>query len=102
MNKPWRGRATYLLLGLAMAAGIGYGFMPRPLAVELAQVRKGDLAVSVDEEGKTRVRERYVIAAPVAGHARRISLKAGNAVVAGQVLATIASFRPARRSAGVT
>jgi HlyD family secretion protein len=95
MNKPWRGRATYLLLGLAVAAGIGYGFMPRPLAVELAQVRKGDLAVTVDEEGKTRVRERYAIAASVAGHARRINLKVGNAVAAGQVVAYIEPARAA-------
>ncbi len=95
MNKSWRGRVTYLLLGLAVAAAIGYGFMPRPLAVELIQVRKGDLAVSVDEEGKTRVRERYVIAAPVAGHARRISLKAGNTVAAGQVVAYIEPARAA-------
>ncbi len=95
MNKSWRRRVTYLLLGLAVAAAIGYGFMPRPLAVELIQVRKGDLAVSVDEEGKTRVRERYVIAAPVAGHARRISLKAGNTVAAGQVVAYIEPARAA-------
>jgi HlyD family secretion protein len=76
-----------------VAAAIGYGFMPRPVAVELAQVRKGDLAVTVDEEGRTRVRERYVIAAPVAGHARRIGLKVGAAVAAGQV---VASIEPAR------
>ena len=93
MSKPWRGRAAYLLLALAVAAAIGYGFMPRPVAVELAQVRKGDLAVTVDEEGRTRVRERYVIAAPVAGHARRIGLKVGAAVAAGQV---VASIEPAR------
>lgn len=93
MTKPWRGRAAYLLFGLAIAAAIGYGFMPRPLAVELAPVRKGDLAVTVEEEGKTRVRERYVIAAPVAGHARRIELKVGHAVAAGQ---TIAFIEPAR------
>ena len=93
MTKPWRGRAAYLLFGLAIAAAIGYGFMPRPLAVELAPVRKGELAVTVEEEGKTRVRERYVIAAPVAGHARRIDLKVGHAVAAGQ---TVAFIEPAR------
>lgn len=93
MSNAWRGRAAYLLLGLAVAAAIGYGFMPRPLAVELAQARKGDLAVTVDEEGKTRVRERYAIAAPVAGHARRISLKVGDPVAVGQV---VASIEPAR------
>jgi HlyD family secretion protein len=93
MTKPWRGRAAYLLFGLTIAAAIGYGFMPRPLAVELAPVSTGDLAVTVEEEGKTRVRERYVIAAPVAGHARRIELKVGHAVAAGQ---TVAFIEPAR------
>lgn len=89
MNKSWRGRIGYLLLALAVAAGIGYGFMPRPVAVELVPAHKGSLAVTVDEEGKTRVRERYVVAAPVAGQARRITLKVGHAVTPGQVVAHI-------------
>ncbi len=95
MTKLWRGRAAYLIFGLVLAAAIGYGFIPRPLAVELAQVRKGELAVTVDEEGKTRVRERYLIAAPVAGHARRIGLKVGDAIAAGQVVAQIEPARAA-------
>lgn len=89
MTKPWRGRIGTVLLALAVAAGIGYGFMPRPVAVELVQAHKGSLAVTVDEEGRTRVRERYVVAAPVAGEARRITLKVGDAVAAGQVVALL-------------
>ena len=89
----WRGRIVYLLIALALIAAIGYGFMPRPVPVELVAARKGDLAVTVEEEGKTRVRERYVVAAPVAGQARRITLKVGDAVAAGQVVAFI---EPAR------
>ncbi len=85
----WRGRIAYLLVALAVLAGLGYGFMPRPVPVELAEVRKGTLAVTVEEEGKTRVRERYVVAAPVAGQARRIALKVGDAVAAGQGVAFI-------------
>lgn len=93
MTKPWRGRATYLLFGVAIVAAIAYGFMPRPLVVELLPVRNGDLAVTVEEEGRTRVRERYVVAAPVAGLARRIEFKVGTAVSAGQ---TVAVIEPAR------
>jgi HlyD family secretion protein len=89
MKKSWRGRIGTLLLALAVAAGIGYGFMPRPVLVELAPAHQGSLAVTVDEEGKTRVRERYVVAAPVTGQARRITLKVGHAVTAGQVVAFI-------------
>lgn len=89
MNKSWRGRIGPLLLALGVAGGIAYGFMPRPLPVELVPAHKGSLQVTVDEEGKTRVQERYVVAAPVAGQARRITLKVGHAVVAGQVVAWI-------------
>ncbi|MBK9327141.1 MAG: HlyD family efflux transporter periplasmic adaptor subunit [Hydrogenophilales bacterium] len=91
----WRGRIVYLLIALALIAAIGYGFMPRPVPVELVAARKGDLAVTVEEEGKTRVRERYVVAAPVAGQARRITLKVGDAVAAGQVVAFIEPARSA-------
>jgi HlyD family secretion protein len=91
----WRGRIGTLLLALAVAAGIGYGFMPRPLPVELAEAAKGALAVTVDEEGRTRVRERYVVAAPVSGHARRITLKVGDRVAAGQEVARIEPARAA-------
>ena len=89
MKQSWRGRIGYLLLALVVAGGLVYGFMPRPVSVELVAAHTGHLAVTVDEEGKTRVRERYVVAAPVAGQARRITLKVGNAVAAGQVVALI-------------
>lgn len=91
----WRGRIATLIIALALLAGIGYGFMPRPLPVELIPARKGDLAVTVEEEGRTRVRERYVVAAPVAGQARRILLKVGDPVAAGQVVAHIEPARAA-------
>lgn len=91
----WRGRIVYLILALLLAAGIGYGFMPRPVPVELVEARRGDLAVTVEEEGRTRVRERYVVAAPVAGQARRITLKVGDPVAAGQAVARIEPARAA-------
>jgi HlyD family secretion protein len=91
----WRGRIGTLLLALVVVAGIGYGFMPRPQPVELARAAKGALAVTVDEEGRTRVRDRYVVAAPAAGHARRISLKVGDRVAAGQEVARIEPARAA-------
>lgn len=91
----WRGRIATLLVALAVIAGIAYGFMPRPVPVELVSARKGTLAVTVEEEGKTRVRERYVVAAPVAGQARRITLKVGDAVAVGQVVAYIEPARAA-------
>lgn len=91
----WRGRIAYLLVVLAILAGLGYGFMPRPVPVDLEPVRTGRLVVTVEEEGRTRVRERYVVAAPVAGQARRITLKVGDAVAAGQAVARIEPARAA-------
>jgi HlyD family secretion protein len=76
-----------------VTAGLVLGFMSRTVPVDIATVTRAPLTVSVEEEGKTRVRERYQVAAPVAGYVRRVDLKAGDAVAAGQVLAVI---EPAR------
>ncbi|MBU1395386.1 MAG: efflux transporter periplasmic adaptor subunit, partial [Gammaproteobacteria bacterium] len=79
-----------------VAAGLVYGFMPRAVPVDVAAVEIAPLVVTVEEEGKTRVRERYVVSAPVSGYLRRIELKAGDAVHPDQVLAEI---EPARSDA---
>ncbi|HUX29503.1 MAG TPA: HlyD family efflux transporter periplasmic adaptor subunit [Thiobacillus sp.] len=76
-----------------IAAGLVLGFMPRAVPVDIATVVRAPLTVTVEEEGKTQVSERYQVAAPVSGYVRRIDLKAGDAVAAGQVLAAI---EPAR------
>jgi HlyD family secretion protein len=82
-----------MVAGTLVAAGLVLGFMSRAVPVDIATVTRAPLTVSVEEEGKTRVRERYQVAAPVAGYVRRVDLKAGDAVAAGQVLAVI---EPAR------
>ena len=88
-----RGKIGLLLLALAIVAALAWGFMPKAVQVETRAAAKGTLAVSVEEEGKTRVRERYVVSAPVAGYARRISFKVGDPVSAGQVLAVLEPTR---------
>ncbi len=90
-----RGRITLILLALALAAALAWGFMPKAVQVETEAAAKGSLAVTVEEEGKTRVRERYVVSAPVAGYARRIELKVGDPVAVGQVLAVLEPTRSA-------
>lgn len=62
----------------------------QPVEVDTSLVRRGTLQVTVDAEGKTRVRDRYVLAAPVAGRLRRIDLPEGTHVRAGEVIARIA------------
>lgn len=85
----WRRRLP--LLGvLLLGALIVVGLWPRAIPVESAVVARGPLVVTVDEEGMTRVRNRYTISAPVAGQLRRIDWKAGAVVEAGKtVLATL-------------
>ena len=90
-----RKRLPLLLFALALLAALIYGFLPGPVPVDTATIGRGRLAITVDEEGKTRVRERYVVSTPVAGHARRIDLKVGDAIAAGQAVATIEPARSA-------
>jgi len=84
-----RNRLGLFLLALAVAGGLLYGFLPRPIPVDVAAVVRAPLKVTVEEEGKTRVRERYVVFAPVAGQLARIPFKVGDAVRQGEVLALI-------------
>jgi HlyD family secretion protein len=84
-----------LLAACAVAAATAYALWPRPIPVDLATVTRGPLQVTVDEDGKTRVHERYIVSAPLAGQLARIDLEAGDAVAAGQtLLATIEPVDP--------
>jgi HlyD family secretion protein len=79
---PWLGLAVLLAL-------IGWGLWPKPTVVETGMVARMPLTVHVSEEGKTRIRNRYVVAAPVAGHMRRVALKPGDPVEAGKTVITV-------------
>ncbi len=84
------GSKLFVLLVLAaIAAGLAYAFMPQPVEVDLVEVHRGDLQVTVDEDGKTRIREKYVVSAPLNGRILRISLDPGDTVVAGKTLLTM-------------
>lgn len=96
MTSTWRRALLPTLLILIVAGAIAYGLWPRPELVDLAVVERGSMLVTVDEEGEARVRDVYVVSAPVAGEALRIEIEAGEAVVAGStVLATIRESDPA-------
>jgi HlyD family secretion protein len=68
---------------------VAYGLRPQPIPVELATLQRGPLTVSVLEEGKTRIRHRYTVSAPVTGVMRRISLRAGDEVKADETVLTV-------------
>jgi HlyD family secretion protein len=78
---PWLGM-------LLLAALIGWGLWPKPVIVETGVVARTPLTVRVSEEGKTRIRNRYIVAAPVAGNMRRVLLKPGDPVEAGVTMIT--------------
>ncbi len=82
-----------IALGTVAVAGIVLSLRPQPVPVESAKARIAPLRVTVEEEGKTRLRSRYVISSPVAGVMRRVSLKAGDAVAAGAVVTQIEAPR---------
>ncbi len=86
---PWRKYLPHAV-GAAIVLLIINALRPQPVAVEIGVVKHGPLTVTVLEEGKTRIRHRYVISPPVAGYLNRVPLRAGDRIVAGQtVLATI-------------
>lgn len=85
---PWAGAVALAVLIIA-------GLWPRPAPVETARAAVGILRSTINEEGKTRIKNRFAVAAPVSGQLRRITLKAGDPVIAGQtVLAVIDAVIP--------
>lgn len=91
-GRPAR-RWLWLVVALVAAALVLVALRPTKVEVDLATVERGTLLVTLDEEGETRVRERYVISAPVSGQVLRIEIEPGDSVVAGET--ALVSFQPA-------
>jgi len=91
-------RTTLALLGAATALaalGFAWAFAPRAIDVETAVAREGPFLATIDEDGRTRLRDRYVVSAPLAGRVARPPLREGDAVAADAVVAVIAPLLPA-------
>ena len=91
----WNKRFLILLSILGGLALLAWVYTPQPVTVELATVTRGHFAQIIEEDGKTRVRERYVVSAPLMGKLQRISLKAGDTVQKSQIVATLLPNAPA-------
>ncbi len=76
----WRKHIGLIIGIFVVILLIGIGFIPRPVMVDSAEVKLGTLKVSVEEEGRTRVIDRFVISAPVAGFMRRTELNVGDEI----------------------
>lgn len=82
-----------LTCALFIIALIVYAFLPKPVLVDVDRVSRGHLQETVHEDGRTRIIHRYVVAAPLAGNLRRIDLRPGDPVTAGETL--LAAIDPA-------
>jgi HlyD family secretion protein len=82
-----------ITIGVAVVLAILYGFLPKPIPVDVVKVSRGPLRVTIEEEGETRVKERFVISAPVSGFLRRIDLKVGDPVKRRQIVAELEPLR---------
>ena len=91
-SRRGKGMLRRVLMWLLLAGLLGWivwGFRPKPIEVEIDRAGYGPLTVHVVEEGKTRVRNRYMLSTPVAGHMRRVVAKAGDEVKAGESILTV-------------
>lgn len=93
--RRWLFRALMLLVVLGLLALIVRAYLPKPLAVDTAQVTQGPFAATVEYTGKTRVKNRYTLSSPAQGTLSRIVLKAGDAVTPDSLVAWLRPMRPA-------
>lgn len=85
----WIKRGLLIGLGIGIVAAIVYAWWPKPVSVDIGTVSRMSLDVEVVEEGQTRVRDRFTVAAPITGMLQRIELDPGDVVEAGAVIARI-------------
>lgn len=91
--KPW---AWPIGLGLVLVLGLTFALWPRAVAVDIATVSEGPMSVTIEDDGVTRVKEVYMLSAPIAGKMLRIEPRAGDFIEAQQtVIATIEPADPA-------
>ena len=90
----WIKRLALIGGGLAVVALIVRAWLPKPVEVDVATAQRMQLVVQVDEDGKTRVRDRYIVSAPIMGNLARIELEPGASVTAGDTVARISPPDP--------
>lgn len=89
----WLRKLGWVAGAIVVVAAIAMGFMPTPILVDTASIERGIFEVTVREEGKTRVVERYVVSAPVAAYARRLEFDIGDEIREGEVLLSLEPLR---------
>lgn len=93
MNHALRRKLWVTGVILVVVLAILYGFLPRTQEVDLVRLMRGPLQVTIEEEGRTRLKERFVISAPTAGYMRRIEAKVGDPVKKGETVVVLEPLR---------
>lgn len=86
-----------VITGVFLAGVVGLivlASLPKPVPVDVAEVARGALEVTVDQDGQTRVKDRYVVSAPLTGTLGRLELRAGDVIEEGSIVARIAPLAP--------
>lgn len=92
LNAKTRRSIFWLIILVLIVAGLIFTFRPQPIPVDLIKVDQGPMVVTVGEEGETRVKDVYMLSAPVTGHMLRIDAEVGDEVVAAETL--VAQIKP--------
>ncbi len=82
-----------IVLVLVLGGGLAGAFWPHPTAVDMGQVARAPMMVTIDEEGRTRVHDAYIVSTPIAGRLLRVQVEPGDTVNGGQTV--VARMRPA-------
>lgn len=82
-------RIVYGVVVALIVAVIVFAARPKPIEIQAASATRAPMRLTVDDDGKTRVRERYTVSAPIAGTLSRVELRAGDPVEPGTVIARL-------------
>lgn len=86
LSGKWLFWGVFVLLAIA---AVVVTVRPDPVWVDRAPVARGPMEITIKEEGKTRVRDRYVVSSPVAGYLHRVLLEVGDPVIPGELLTEV-------------
>ena len=90
----WIKHGGMLAAVLALFGAVAWGFWPKPVPVDIANVVHKSIRVTIDEEGMTRVKDRFTVMVPSAGTIARITLKPGDSLKAGTPITVLRPVRP--------
>jgi HlyD family secretion protein len=93
MNVAMRRKLFVIIIILVAFLATLYGFIPKAVDVDLVNISRGPLQVTIEEEGRTRLKERFLISAPISGYMRRIVAKVGDPVQKGQSVVVLEPLR---------